>query len=205
MKYLFLLLFVAIFCTSCTLNSNDLNPTSIVEPPERHTPVEPINYSESELISQTIQAFLTGDREFWTEVSTAAYPFLHQRYETEEDFIGEMIKYSEYYALRCENVLKYSSVPLSNWSGFEVTNVVFSGTPIAEEDEFDRSMFTNSVSIIEVFFVSRGNDSSNYFLGDVGYQVPEGETVQEKVEAFIEMKRTTLTKYDEELVIDACP
>ena len=116
-----------------------------------------------------------------------------------------MSGYSEYFDLRCEGVYTYSGLAGSDWFGHDIVTLVFSGDPIAGEGEFASSQFSNTVHIIEIKYVSEKGNLSSYYFGDIGYFTFEDETIQEKFEAYLDMRQKTLSKYDQELTIEPCP
>lgn len=200
--YIFLLIF---FCTSCQPTKDDHPQTSIVEPPSRSTPLAPIFWSETELLYNTQQAFISGNRDFWEEVSSTAYPVLHPSFETRDIFIDSMIEYSELYDFRCMNVLSHPAINFSDWDGAEEITLVFAGNPIAGDEVFQNSSTPNAISIYEVTYLTSGENPLAYYLYRYGFVWSEGETIQENYETFFYMRNETVSKYGLEISIEPCP
>jgi hypothetical protein len=202
---IFYVIFLAALLTSCKSSSDFNQPTSIVEPPARETPLAPVNAVESDLLDRTKRAFLDGDQIFWEEASTITYPVLHPRYETKEIFIEEMTNYSSLYDFSCQSVLRYPATDFSDWTGAEEIALIFVGIPKAGEEFFQNSSAPNTISVFEITYLTNGEKPPAYYLYRYGFPWSEGDTVQENYDSFLSMRKDTASKFGSEITVESCP
>jgi hypothetical protein len=198
-------LLLIVLSTSCRSAAKSIEPTTIIDPPARSTPLTPTYLSESEILSNTFEAFLTGNRDFWDDISYTAYPVLHPSFESREFFIEAMIEYSELYDFSCQNVLRHPAIVFTDWDGAEEITLVFAGIPLAGEEAFQNSGTPNAISIFEVTYLTNGDDPPAYYLYRYGFAWSEGDSIEENYESFLNMRKQTVSKYNLDLTIAACP
>lgn len=199
-------LLVALFFSACN-SKIEHTVEYTVEPPNPISPVGPLIMEEDQLLINTKSAVEQGDLEFWKRAGQSAYPILHPRFASVNDFASKMNQYTSVFEFQCQAVLRYPNESSSEGVGGQILSLVFtaSGNDSYQAAAEAHTVLVPELGVFEVSYLMDENSDLVFYLDDTGFIASEGETLEDLYKNFISFREKMLDKHGWELQIDPCP
>ena len=204
-------LLIVLLLTACNSKLEDTVEYTIeqpgqhtVEPPEPNSPLGPLVMEEAQLLITTKTAVEFGDLEFWKSAGQSAYPILHPRFASVNDFASQMDQYTSVFDFQCQAVLRYPKESNSGDVEDQILSLVFtaSGNDSYQEAAETHSVLVPELGVFEVRYLVDENNELAFYLDDAGFIASNGEDLEELYQNFISSRKNRL---GDGLLIDPCP